>query len=329
MWLLAQHPSMVGCNQLGLFPVLKSIDSWWSESWSFAGKTHVIDHSLEDDPYTKSDIKELLREDESSKFLRPLASHVFNKIADCKPTAEFVVIQTPENVKLVESILKVFPDAYILHIVRDPRSVFASMRAAAKDWGKQNFSKHAVDGAREWSEDVAAGLQSHKLTTRYREVRYESLITDGAAELEEIFEWFELDSNRLECEEFLKFGATESMRHRNVGPTGFVRRAKKDSWRNELTRSDIRVVEYIAGDLMRELGYECENDIKMLKPLQIRIHEFRENLINLCMKFMSRRILRKAIKSKKKLTNVVSDAVSDATNAVSETQHQSLSAPVK
>jgi hypothetical protein len=81
--------------------------------------------------------------------------------------------KTPGNVLHMDRILAHWPDARILHIVRDPRDVFASLREAGK-WD-------TVDAfASRWCTFLGAA-ERHKRsldlsTKRYLEVRYERLV---------------------------------------------------------------------------------------------------------------------------------------------------------
>ena len=58
-------------------------------------------------------------------------------------------------------------------------------------------------------------------------------------------------------------------------PAGFYRKGNTDSWAEELSPQDVRVVEYIAGDLMHEYGYTtvAESGRNHKKPWRLRRRE--------------------------------------------------------
>lgn len=83
--------------------------------------------------------------------------------------------KTPGNITQSDRILRHWPDARIVHIVRDPRDIYGSLREAKKwDVPEAFASRWCVMFAGE-----AAGLQSGALNPRsYLAVRYEQLVTD-------------------------------------------------------------------------------------------------------------------------------------------------------
>ena len=66
---------------------------------------------------------------------------------------EFRVVETtPENIEVASILLEQFPEAILIHAVRDPRAVAASLRAA--DFGPTT----AQECARFWKQRLASGL---------------------------------------------------------------------------------------------------------------------------------------------------------------------------
>ena len=55
-------------------------------------------------------------------------------------------------------------------------------------------------------------------------------------------------------------------------PQGFVRKTPKGGWRDELSAGDARILEYLAGGLMEELGYERTAPTRS-KPLRVTLHD--------------------------------------------------------
>jgi hypothetical protein len=83
--------------------------------------------------------------------------------------------KTPGNVAHMTRITAFWPDARILHVIRDPRDVYASHVAAGK-------TRSAHDFVRRWSQIMeAAEAQKHQLAglgDNYLELRYEQLVHD-------------------------------------------------------------------------------------------------------------------------------------------------------
>jgi len=83
------------------------------------------------------------------------------------------VEKTPYNVSSIDRILAFWPEAKIIHVVRDPRDVYASMVEIGKWAEPAVFAGHwcaTVGAAREWL-DAAGGVHP-----AYHQLRYEALV---------------------------------------------------------------------------------------------------------------------------------------------------------
>jgi hypothetical protein len=94
--------------------------------------------------------------------------------------------KTPGNIQHMDRIVSGWPDAKIVHIIRDPKDIYASLREEKKWDSVEEFTERwcsivgAVDGFR------------NKLDLgpdRYFELRYESLIADPIASTRALFEF--------------------------------------------------------------------------------------------------------------------------------------------
>jgi len=83
--------------------------------------------------------------------------------------------KTPGNVVHMDKIVKLWPEAQIIHIIRDPKDVYASLRQAKKWDTIEEFMNR-------WCTFIGSA-EKHKATLdlnekRYLEVRYEILVKD-------------------------------------------------------------------------------------------------------------------------------------------------------
>lgn len=279
MWLLAQHPSVVACNHAGLFHALAPLEKWWRTRREYAGQIHVaaddrpMDEMGESRAFTRIDLTEVLPPEDFYDKCRPLAEEVFARIAAARPGATVVVEQTPENIDFAETILRIFPGAYFLHVVRDPRGTLASMRMTAASWAGAEFPTNPVGAAQMWQSYVSRGRNIANATSRYHEVHYEALLTDGVAELQRIYEWLGIAAGRSLCERAMGSSSLERLREKDLAPKGFFRKGLLDGWRDELSSSQVRTVEYVTGDLMESLGYERRFERRAAKPARVRFYE--------------------------------------------------------
>jgi len=89
--------------------------------------------------------------------------------------------KTPYNVGAIDRILTYWPDAKIIHVVRDPRDVYASMVEIGKWKEPAVFANHwcnTVGAARDW-----LGAEGHPA---YHELRYEKLVLAPETAMREV-----------------------------------------------------------------------------------------------------------------------------------------------
>jgi hypothetical protein len=94
---------------------------------------------------------------------------------------ERFVDKSPGFTHMLGAIQVVFPDAHVVHVIRDGRAVVNSMlyglRARGKEWAGTGSAAPVVRASRRWRHAVAAGREGAKLFPgRYHEVRYERIV---------------------------------------------------------------------------------------------------------------------------------------------------------
>jgi hypothetical protein len=163
------------------------------------------------------------------------------------PSARYLVERTPWHVYDIDLIAQVYPDARVVHIIRDGRSVARSL--LAKHWGPDTMEA----AAQEWVDSVQAGRRgAAALGDRYREVVYEHVLADPSQEIEDLFGWLGVEFDEDVRERVL----LEAGSMFNVDPGSPEIRA--DKWREGLSERDLESFDRVAGPLLEELGYERE-----------------------------------------------------------------------
>lgn len=177
--------------------------------------------------------------------------------------------KTPPYVNHLASIAECLPEAHIIHLIRDGRAVAASRRHLGFGPG---FAIRAQ--AEDWSGSIRAARAQARSCSHYLEVRYEQLVRRPEATLRRVCDFlelpFELDmlsyhrGARLRLAEFRDWRTPDgdivsrgndriAIHQRALWPPDPTR---IDIWRHKLDSEEIAVFESIAGDLLRELGYE-------------------------------------------------------------------------
>ena len=169
------------------------------------------------------------------RLLDPYASSPGHRISE----------RTPVHAFHLELISAVYPDARVVHIIRDGRDVARSI--AGMPWGPSTIGGAAV----EWRSAVEAARADGLPPDRYREVRYESLLADPEHELAELLRWLGLEHEG----EALTACMAEAGETTNVDPRSAGVGSGK--WRSAYTPADLDAFLAAAGDLLSELGYDA------------------------------------------------------------------------
>ena len=166
--------------------------------------------------------------------------------------------KSPRNVLNLPLLAETFPDAVFIHVIRDGRNVALSL--LEMPWaGPENV----VEAAKYWHTRVERGREAgRQLGSRYREIRYETLIENSETTVRSLcdFVGLEFDPAMLRYHEQpdlfqqrRKPSIPGRIRegHHHEPPTKGIR-----DWRTQMPKRDVALFEVAAGDLLEELGYE-------------------------------------------------------------------------
>jgi hypothetical protein len=161
--------------------------------------------------------------------------------------------KTPAFVRRLHRIHSLWPEVRIVHLIRDGRDVYLSVRnrplksparSAFAHWAEEP----AVSGALWWESSVRRGREAGKSLgpQLYYEMRYESLIARPAEECQALCAFLGLPYD----EAMLRFneGQTKPKRARPITP------GMRD-WRTQMPAEEVERFEAAAGALLDELGY--------------------------------------------------------------------------
>jgi hypothetical protein len=128
------------------------------------------------------DVDEMLQEARAIATPEGFLQRLMGKFAAAQNKPRWAE-KTPGNVAHMDRILAAWPAARIIHVIRDPRDVYASHVAAGK-------LRSAEDFVRLWSGVMGAAerqkSQMPELHSCYLEVRYERLVHDPAATMKAV-----------------------------------------------------------------------------------------------------------------------------------------------
>jgi hypothetical protein len=155
--------------------------------------------------------------------------------------------KTPHHAQHVETLFDWFPDATVIHVVRDPRDVVASLRKVP--WGRNSVAANA----RLWIDLTQAAERSAE-RSGFVSLRYEDLVSHPGNTLRSLC----LALGEPYVPELLSDRSQETP-DRPWFSRAYeqpISRSRVGSWRGDLSRGQVRIVEWIAGSLMEKHGYE-------------------------------------------------------------------------
>jgi hypothetical protein len=196
----------------------------------------------------EQDRKLLLEQIDAAGFWETLIDIYARSVG--KGEASVVVDHTPENSKSMIDRWKCFPEAKYIHLIRDGRACFSSVKKLK--WGTD--SPRA--GARWWESWLGYGFYLEQAYPHScQRVHYESLVRDSSNIMTQLCEFIgiEYDIKMLNGGGLLKPDYTKSQ-HKLVGkaPTA----ARLQSWRNELSYRDLLIFNSVCWPMLTYLGYE-------------------------------------------------------------------------
>jgi len=173
--------------------------------------------------------------------------------------------KTPYNIFYLDRILEDFPNAQFVYIYRDGRDASAEFLDSA--FGPTNI----YSAARIWKDGQQAALAFRQQRTgdQWFDIKYEELVRNP------------VDHLRRLCT-FLGEEYTDALMAFHTTPTAKRRGATKDNWalahpisdrhvgiyREQLSLRDQKIMSWVAGDMLRELGYE-----NILDPLELNAEQ--------------------------------------------------------
>ena len=161
-----------------------------------------------------------------------------------------------QNLRLLE---RLFPDALYVHLIRDGRDAALSFLAMPRGIMTETWMqpRTPADFACQWRTEVAAARRlGRRVGPRYMEVRYEELVAEPEPVLRRICELagLEYEPSMLDYPGNVDVSAKPHQQWLMQPPTEGVR-----DWRTQMSARDAAAFEGVAGDLLRELGYETSS----------------------------------------------------------------------
>lgn len=158
----------------------------------------------------------------------------------------------------ISTLLEWWPDLIFIHIVRDFRAVFYSLRNFHKNLtSNPTLFENIFILSHRWKARVSAQHNTHSVYT----IRYEDLIQRKNESMEKLFSYLNLDSNKYNRGNSVyasRIGNDFSSMHRNVGKEPNIKNINK--WQKGLHNYEEYAINILCGKNLKKLGYECHNN---------------------------------------------------------------------
>jgi hypothetical protein len=264
--LLGAHPLIAAGQESHLFSsYLAPIwHRWWEERVFRAGGNRTIGLAC------------YVTQDELIEMMRGFAVTVLGKLKSAKPAARLIVEKTPDHGIHLPLIEMLFPNAVLIHVLRDGRDVVASLCSAHRNgWGRGWAPAKVADAAKRWVDWVQEIRHQAKFFRHFHEVRFEELLHDGAETLQRLYDFLQLPLERSEVQTIydgLSFEACatgtapetlvftgECAEQGATEPEGFYRQGRAGAWEEDLSAAEKSIVHDVAGKVLRQMGYGVES----------------------------------------------------------------------
>lgn len=163
--------------------------------------------------------------------------------------------KTPGHIAYAQQILRRFPDARVVEVLRDGRDVCVSMQMQGLTVSWPPESRRGQINT--WARAARRGLALRadpELADRVHLVRYEEMKQDPALEIARLFEFVGLDASPAFVAEVAD--ASDFRHHRTTGAGKHTRRGEVGDWRNHFSPADEDLFRELAGDVFEAVGYE-------------------------------------------------------------------------
>lgn len=193
----------------------------------------------------------------------------------------FVGEKDPRILDYMEQLKSHFPNAKVIHIIRDPRDVVLSRTKA--EWSRKwPFYLHSYLYNAQLERGRRNGRSNFK--KNYKELYYEELIGHPRSTLKDICDFLNISYHQ----EMLNFGEHAkdlvdknefSWKKETFGP---LLNKNKDKWKKELNSYQIALIQKSCRDLIKEHPYRMEKiNLSVLNRFKLHLHRLGSILFKL------------------------------------------------
>jgi hypothetical protein len=195
--------------------------------------------------------------------------------------------KTPGHIWFLKRVWTVFPEARVIHIVRDPRAVSHSLARMPF------FHGNAVRCARLWSRAFRIHQEAQRRSRAYTAVRYEDLVLDSRGVVSKLADFVGIDFGphllEVSGSPIIFDPAAEPWKAKAIHP---IDSSRLHSWREEGSHAQARLVQDMTKVGMETFGYPRLEGAR--SPMLYRVTETVKNELSTGVHLL-RRVRRRAL----------------------------------
>jgi len=203
-----------------------------------------------------------------------------------KKEVRLIVDKNPLHSIFIPNILKIFPEAKFIHLIRDPRAATHSHIVALT---QKNISQLA----HEWlilNQEIEK--LKHKTPANFHTITYEALVSTPKEYFKQLFQFLGLPFNDsiLDAHQTIKqkYKTSKylSLAHHH-GITNPISKGKIDEWKNKISAADTNLINLICEPLMANYNYSFVSpNYSFSNKITISYGRYRARLKNWLLKRM-------------------------------------------
>ena len=178
----------------------------------------------------------------------------------------------PYYIKYLRQLLQLFPDAQIIHIVRDPRDVVASL--LSMPWWKKDLISSILN----WKEAIHKGsiMKKQLSSDQYFELRYEDFIDNPEQWVKQICRFLNEDyyPHMLQFQTTAETAVPEYKMKWHSATRQVLSSKSIGRWKNDLSQKEVCIIENITGREMIDYNYQLSmsgNNMSLTDYMQYMI----------------------------------------------------------
>ena len=159
----------------------------------------------------------------------------------------------PYYIHHMEKLRQLYPDAQIIHLIRDSRDVIASLKKMP--WWNNSLNYSAFN----WKLAILHGINARMNTKldEYLELRYEDLLAEPERELQRVCQFLgeTYDPAMLQFQGIAQQAVPEYKMDWHSATRKPLNTKSIGRWEKDLSKKEISIVEWATGEEMVQLGY--------------------------------------------------------------------------